>query len=189
MNIPTNESEVSQSQAANRDRFTLERLMDTPEQINSIRESFPEMAAVLDTVVQKIDYLQQGQPAQAANQSSGNPVADAMNAVPDLKSWQDQDPDRFTLAVHIDTNLQNDPAWKDKSLTERFAEVAKRTKAAYGESVEPVPPEPVTTTSTTTATATANADVQRIAAEKLSIPGGQIRACLLATKGLWAFCR
>ncbi|WP_145600773.1 portal protein [Yersinia frederiksenii] len=28
MNIPTNESEVSQSQAANRDRFTLERLMD-----------------------------------------------------------------------------------------------------------------------------------------------------------------
>lgn len=145
-----------------------EKAQVTPEQINSIRESFPEMAAVLDTVVQKIDYLQQGQPAQAANQSSGNPVADAMNAVPDLKSWQDQDPDRFTLAVHIDTNLQNDPTWKDKSLTERFTEVAKRTKAAYGESVEPVPPEPVTTTSTTTATATANADVQRIAAEKLA---------------------
>ncbi|ELI8407308.1 hypothetical protein RSJ44_004025, partial [Yersinia enterocolitica] len=87
-----------------------EKAQVTPEQINFIRENFPEMAAVLDTVVQKIDYLQQGQPAQAANQPSGNPVADAMNAVPDLKSWQDQDPDRFTLAVHIDTNLQNDPA-------------------------------------------------------------------------------
>lgn len=143
-----------------------EKAQITPEQINVIRENFPEMAAVLDTVVQKIDYLQQGQPAQATNQPSGNPVADAMNAVPDLKSWQDQDPDRFTLAVHIDTNLQNDPAWKDKSLTERFAEVAKRTKAAYGESVEPVQQEQATTT--TTAATQTTADVQRIAAEKLA---------------------
>ncbi|EOD4079969.1 hypothetical protein ACOHX9_000694 [Yersinia enterocolitica] len=143
-----------------------EKAQVTPEQINFIRENFPEMAAVLDTVVQKIDYLQQGQPAQATHQTSGNPVADAINAVPDLKSWQDQDPDRFTLAVHIDTNLQNDPAWKDKSLTERFAEVAKRTKAAYGESVEPVQQEQATTT--TTAATQTTADVQRIAAEKLA---------------------
>ncbi|HDM8092981.1 TPA: hypothetical protein PXN44_003861 [Yersinia enterocolitica] len=143
-----------------------EKAQVTPEQINSIRENFPEMAAVLDTVVQKIDYLQQGQPAQASHQPSGNPVTDAMNAVPDLKSWQDQDPDRFTLAVHIDTNLQNDPAWKDKSLTERFVEVAKRTKAAYGESVEPVQQEQATTT--TTAATQTTADVQRIAAEKLA---------------------
>ncbi|HEN3632641.1 TPA: hypothetical protein U5E30_001191 [Yersinia enterocolitica] len=141
-----------------------EKAQVTPEQINFIRENFPEMAAVLDTVVQKIDYLQQGQPAQATHQPSGNPVADAMNAVPDLKSWQDQDPDRFTLAVHIDTNLQNDPAWKDKSLTERFAEVAKRTKAAYGESVEPVKQQQATTTAATTTTT----DMQRIAAEKLA---------------------
>ncbi len=145
-----------------------EKAQITPEQINEIRDDFPEMAAMFDTLVQKIDYLQQGQPTPATSQPSGNPVSDAMNAVPDLKSWQDQDPDRFTLAVHIDTNLQNDPAWKDKSLTERFTEVAKRTKAAYGESVEPVPPEPVATTSTTTANATTNADVQRIAAEKLA---------------------
>ncbi|HDL7752896.1 TPA: hypothetical protein ACF5SY_001069 [Yersinia enterocolitica] len=144
-----------------------EKAQITPEQINDIRDDFPGMAAMFDTLVQKIDYLQQGQPAQATNQPSGNPVADAMNAVPDLKSWQDQDPDRFTLAVHIDTNLQNDPAWKDKSLTERFAEVAKRTKAAYGESVEPVQQEQATTTTTTAATQT-TADVQRIAAEKLA---------------------
>ncbi len=124
-----------------------EKAQVTPEQINFIRENFPEMAVVLDTVVQKIDYLQQGQPAQAANQPSGNPVADAMNAVPDLKSWQDQDPDRF-------------------------AEVAKRTKAAYGESVEPVQQQSVQQQQATTITATAatqtTADVQRIAAEKLA---------------------
>lgn len=170
-----------------------EKAQVTPEQINFIRENFPEMAVVLDTVVQKIDYLQQGQPAQAANQPSGNPVADAMNAVPDLKSWQDQDPDRFTLAVHIDTNLQNDPAWKDKSLTERFAEVAKRTKAAYGESVEPVQQQSVQQQQATTITATAatqtTADVQRIAAEKLAAATAATqvtidRAMLLGGQGL-----
>ncbi|HDL7057588.1 TPA: hypothetical protein PXM42_002275 [Yersinia enterocolitica] len=144
-----------------------EKAQITPEQINDIRDDFPGMAAMFDTLVQKIDYLQQGQPAQASHQPSGNPVTDAMNAVPDLKSWQDQDPDRFTLAVHIDTNLQNDPAWKDKSLTERFAEVAKRTKAAYGESVEPVQQQQATTITATAATQT-TADVQRIAAEKLA---------------------
>lgn len=141
-----------------------EKAQITPQQIDSIRENFPEVAAVLDTVAQKIDYLQ-GEPASAVTERDVNPVADAMNAVPDLKSWQDQDPDRFTLAVHIDSTLQNDPAWKDKPLTERFAEVAKRTKAAYGESVELVQQEQVTAPTAATQT---TADVQRIAAEKLA---------------------
>ncbi|CAM3630032.1 MULTISPECIES: hypothetical protein [Yersinia] len=141
-----------------------EKAQITPQQIDSIRENFPEVAAVLDTVAQKIDYLQ-GEPASAVIERDANPVADAMNAVPDLKSWQDQDPDRFTLAVHIDSTLQNDPAWKDKPLTERFAEVAKRTKAAYGESVELVQQEQVTAPTAATQT---TADVQRIAAEKLA---------------------
>ncbi|EFK6277246.1 hypothetical protein A8W96_005579, partial [Escherichia coli] len=56
-----------------------------------------------------------------------------MNAVPVLKTWQESDPDRFSVAVSIDGKLQNDPAWKDKTLTERFAEVARRTQVAFGE--------------------------------------------------------
>ncbi|HAF2405825.1 TPA: hypothetical protein G9E90_001078 [Salmonella enterica] len=62
-----------------------------------------------------------------------------MNAVPDLVDWQRSDPDKFAVAIHLDEKLQTDPAWKDKPLTERFAEVARRTRAAYGEA----PPEPV----------------------------------------------
>ncbi|EAS5079949.1 hypothetical protein D8P01_27240, partial [Salmonella enterica] len=43
------------------------------------------------------------------------------------------------IAVHLDEKLQTDPEWKDKPLTERFAEVARRTRAAYGEeSPQPV---------------------------------------------------
>ncbi|WP_145517461.1 hypothetical protein [Yersinia mollaretii] len=136
----------------------------TPEQINGIREDFPEMAAMFDTLVQKIDYLQQGQPAAAAPPSTGHPVAEAMQAVPDLTAWQTTDPDRFTLAVHIDTYLQQDPDWQDKSLTERFTEVAKRTRAAYGESVDAVQP-----TTTPIPAPLMTQAIQQNAAEKLAL--------------------
>ncbi|HHH1088166.1 TPA: hypothetical protein ACPZQZ_001963 [Yersinia enterocolitica] len=134
----------------------------TPEQINGIREDFPEMAAMFDTLVQKIDYLQQSQPTPTPHQTAEDPVMEAINAVPDLKSWQEHDHDRFTLAKHIDEAMRNDPAWENKSLTERFTEVAKRTRAAYGEESEPpqanspasAPPPLV--------------DVSQVAAEKLA---------------------
>jgi hypothetical protein len=56
-------------------------------------------------------------------ESTGNPVTDALKATPELEGWQSADPDRFSLAVHLDEKLQADPAWKDKPLTERFSEV------------------------------------------------------------------
>ncbi|ARZ00532.1 hypothetical protein AXW38_06010 [Yersinia ruckeri] len=145
-----------------------EKAQITPQQIDAIRENFPEVAAVLDTVVQKIDYLQE-QPVPVVTERGINPVADAMDAVPDLKRWQDADPDRFTLAVHIDSTLQNDPAWADKSLTERFVEVAKRTKAAYGERIEPVQTASVTPSQPVI-------DAQKVAVEKLAAAATQIPA-------------
>ncbi|RLM26568.1 hypothetical protein BIY29_05460 [Brenneria alni] len=120
-----------------------EKTQITPEQIDGVRDSFPELAGVLDALVQKVEYLQEQQPAApAAQQSSGaDPVMSALDATPDLKAWQTGDPDRFTLAVHIDETLKNDPVWKGKPLAERFGEVAKRTRAAYGEAVESAPPQ------------------------------------------------
>lgn len=115
----------------------------TPEQLAKIRDEFPDLSGVFETLVQKIDYLQKANPvAQPAPvESTGNPVTDALKATPELEGWQSSDPDRFSLAVHLDEKLKTDPAWKDKPLTERFNEVVKRTKAAYGESVEaPQPP-------------------------------------------------
>lgn len=108
------------------------------EQIAKIREEYPEVAKALTLMFRKYDYLQARiQEAQQVPQE--NPVVQAMNAVPDLVVWQRSDPDKFAVAIHLDEKLQTDPAWKDKPLTERFAEVARRTRAAYGE----VPPEPV----------------------------------------------
>nr|WP_232486811.1 hypothetical protein [Pectobacterium parmentieri] len=120
-----------------------EKAQITPEQIATVRESFPEVANVLDALTQKVEYLQSAQPTPVVPQSvNDNPVMAALDATAELKSWQSSDPDRFTLAVHIDETLKLDPAWKDKPLAERFSEVEKRTRAAYGETVESAPQQP-----------------------------------------------
>ncbi|WP_224552876.1 hypothetical protein [Pectobacterium versatile] len=121
-----------------------EKAKITPEQIATVRESFPEVANVLDALTQKVEYLQSAQPVPVVSQPvNDNPAMAALDATPDLKNWQGSDPDRFTLAVHIDETLKLDPVWKDKPLNERFGEVVKRTRAAYGESVESAPQQPM----------------------------------------------
>ncbi|MGL5091050.1 MAG: hypothetical protein ACRC8B_08955, partial [Aeromonas sobria] len=50
------------------------------------------------------------------------------------------DQDRFDFAIIVDEKLQVDPAWQGKSLDERFAEAARRTKLAFGDMVESAPP-------------------------------------------------
>lgn len=113
------------------------------EQIARIKEDFPEVANALTLMARKYDYLQaqvQGaQPPQQAEEQDNSAAVTALNATPDLAEWQRSDPDKFAVAVHLDEKLQNDPAWKGKPLTERFAEVARRTRAAYGEAS----PDPV----------------------------------------------
>lgn len=113
------------------------------EQIAKIREDYPEMADALTLMARKYDYLQaqiqKEQPQRQVEEQDNSAAVAALNATPDLAEWQRSDPDKFAIAVHLDEKLQNDPAWKDKPLTERFAEVARRTRAAYGE----VPPAPV----------------------------------------------
>lgn len=136
----------------------------TPEQIEMVRNEFPDLSGVFETMVQKIEYLQNANAnAQAAAvvEPAGNPVADAIKATPDLEQWQSADPDRFSLAVHIDETLKSDPAWKDKPLAERFGEVVKRTKAAYGESVE-APQTPAQATQPTAE------ELQKLADDKLA---------------------
>lgn len=72
-------------------------------------------------------------------QPEADPVLEAIarNAV--LESWRsggDSDAaDRFSFAVTLDQQLRNDPNFANASLDERFAEVVKRTQAAFGDAV------------------------------------------------------
>lgn len=84
----------------------------------------------------------QTQQAETVNQAQAN-VDDAEAAAArsafqnnsDLTNWQAKDPDRWDMALTIDQKLQADPKWQNAAPADRFAEVARRTKAAFGDAV------------------------------------------------------
>lgn len=113
------------------------------EEIEQLAQDYPEIGKVLTGIASRLNKLAQPvpqQPAQSQAPSVPSDVQTALQAVPELATWMEKDQDRATFAVSVDERLKVDPAWKDKPLTERFAEVAKRTKAAFGDTVEPQAP-------------------------------------------------
>ena len=99
--------------------------------IEELAQDYPDLGKPLAAIARKLQKLEQ--PAQPAI----NPVQAALQAVPDLVSWWEKDQDRFDFAIIVDEKLQADPAWQGKSLDERFAEAARRTKLAFGDEVTP----------------------------------------------------
>lgn len=99
--------------------------------IEELAQDYPDLGKPLAAIARKLQKLEQ--PAQPAI----NPVQAALQAVPDLMSWREKDQDRFDFAIIVDEKLQADPAWQGKSLDERFAEAARRTKLAFGDEVIP----------------------------------------------------
>lgn len=64
---------------------------------------------------------------------SGDPVQDAIDANPDLLTWQ-TDPahaSKFQRAVEVDNFLKTSPKWQGKSLEERFAEATRRVREEF----------------------------------------------------------
>ncbi|MBM7455178.1 hypothetical protein HNR62_001038 [Oceanisphaera litoralis] len=134
--------EVEQMRAASAERDKLQALLEkngiaaesdelTMEQIEQLAEDYPDVGKALVGIARKLQTMEQ------AAAPAANPVLDALDAVPDLKAWQDGDPDRFTFAITVDDQLKSDPAFADKPLAERFAEAARRTRAAFGDAVAP----------------------------------------------------
>ncbi|WP_270809528.1 hypothetical protein [Aeromonas sp. QDB18] len=101
--------------------------------IEELAQDYPDLGKPLAAIARKLQKLEQ--PAQPAI----NLVQAALQAVPDLVSWREKDQDRFDFAIIVDEKLQADPAWQGKSLDERFAEAARRTKLAFGDEVQAPP--------------------------------------------------
>ncbi|MGU5597486.1 hypothetical protein [Aeromonas caviae] len=99
--------------------------------IEELAQDYPDLGKPLAAIARKLQKLEQ--PAQPAI----NLVQAALQAVPDLVSWREKDQDRFDFAIIVDEKLQADPTWQGKSLDERFAEAARRTKLAFGDEVIP----------------------------------------------------
>ncbi|MFQ1917871.1 hypothetical protein ACK35P_10710 [Aeromonas veronii] len=143
--------QLAQAQQAQAERDKLQVLLEkngidpsvdpdniSKEELEQLAQDYPDIGKALMAVASKLDKLEpQAAPQQV--QPSANPVQAALQAVPDLAAWRDGDQDRFDMALTIDDKLQADPAWSNKPLAERFAEVARRTKLAFGDEVEAPP--------------------------------------------------
>ncbi|WP_421233844.1 hypothetical protein [Aeromonas jandaei] len=144
--------QLAQSQQAQAERDKLQALLEkngidpsvdpddiSQEELEQLAQDYPDLGKSIAAIARKLQKLEpQGAPQQV--QPSANPARDAMQTIPDLVAWRDGDQDRFDMALTIDDKLQADPAWSNKPLAERFAEVARRTKLAFGDEVDTAPP-------------------------------------------------
>ncbi|MBS2781735.1 hypothetical protein [Aeromonas salmonicida] len=143
--------QLGQSQQAQAERDKLQALLEKhginpdadPDQfdlkeVEQLAQDYPEIGKALTSMANKIHRLEQ--PSAQPVQPAPNPVQAALQAVPDLVDWREKDQDRFDFAIIVDEKLQADPAWQGKSLDERFAEAARRTKLAFGDAVDTAPP-------------------------------------------------
>ncbi|MFM5658971.1 hypothetical protein ACET8F_02355 [Aeromonas veronii] len=143
--------QLAQAQQAKAERDKLQALLEkngidpsvdpddiSQEELEQLAQDYPDLGKSIAAIARKLQKLEpQAAPQQV--QPAANPVQAALQAVPDLAAWRDGDQDRFEMALTIDDKLQADPAWSNKPLAERFAEVARRTKLAFGDEVEAPP--------------------------------------------------
>lgn len=141
--------QLAQSQQAQAERDKLQALMEkhginpdvdpddiSQEELAQLAQDYPDLGKSIAAIARKLQKLEP-QVAPQQVQPTLNPVQAALQAVPDLVSWREKDQDRFDFAIIVDEKLQADPAWQGKSLDERFAEAARRTKLAFGDEVIP----------------------------------------------------
>lgn len=141
--------QLAQSQQAQAERDKLQALMEkhginpdvdpddiSQEELAQLAQDYPDLGKSIAAIASKLQRLEQQAAPQQAPPAT-NPVQAALQAVPDLMNWREKDQDRFDFAIIVDEKLQADPAWKGKSLDERFAEAARRTKLAFGDEVIP----------------------------------------------------
>lgn len=106
------------------------------DQLKELMEEYPALGRQLQAMSQQISALTANAPAAAqASAPAGTSVVDvALMQLPELDGWRTGDQDRWDMALAIDARLQKDPDFAGKSLVQRFSEVQRRVKAAFGDS-------------------------------------------------------
>lgn len=105
------------------------------DQLKELMEEYPALGRQLQAMSQQISALTANVPAtaQASAPAGTNMVDVALMQLPELDGWRNGDQDRWDMALSIDARLQKDPDFSGKSLVQRFTEVQRRVKAAFGE--------------------------------------------------------
>lgn len=153
------------------------------EVLAALREESPEVASVIDKLIERNQEL--AQRIETGNQPDGSDiesrvqavvsVEDAINAIPKLSHIRASDPATFMQIAEIDTILGKQDRWKDQPLVDRFQAAVRMYEAANGDIEAPgnVRRLPVDTEARVDK-AVAKAEAQSSGPSTLSdIPGGE----------------
>lgn len=127
---------------------TPEQLLQDPEAMAQLAEDNPQLGELIQFLGSKVlnqpTNTQEQAPVESNKPTEGqSPLHIALNETAHLKDWMNNDTDRWEFAQQIDDRLANDPSFKDKPISERFAEVERRVQSAFGDVVEKTPPADV----------------------------------------------
>lgn len=115
----------------------VEQMLANPDEItkaewNEIEQDYGQLGKIMRSLVEK----QQANVRELDAGSDADPEAMALQAAldanPEILKWEEQDEDRFTMAVSIDNELKVKPEWASKTVSERFAHVVQLTNQAFG---------------------------------------------------------
>jgi hypothetical protein len=103
----------------------------TPEQWTEVEEDYGNVGKLLRRL---FDQVNQSQQAPAATDGGSNEVIQLLEtSFKELNSWRTGNPDKWAEAVKLDSELQNNPAWANKSMADRFREVERQVTARSAE--------------------------------------------------------
>ncbi|EIY4752394.1 ATPase [Vibrio cholerae] len=108
----------------------------------ALQEDYPELAPFFLAMNNKIEALVSSGTVAASTTppetESAAPVDNAelttaLKANADLQSWMSEGGARWNAAQQIDDHLASSSEWANRSYTERFEEVSKRVRLAFGD--------------------------------------------------------
>jgi hypothetical protein len=141
----------------------------TADELEDLRVNFPAQYKVAMMTKQLRDNQQQQRELEEHDSDGFQPPQYApeiqlvIDQVPELLSWQfdEASQNKFARAIEHDKALLTDPDWKTKPAVERFAEAARRTRAAF----ETNAPAPAPTTAPAPAPAGTRTDPAKVIAD------------------------
>lgn len=110
--------------------------------LTALQEDYPELAPFFLAMNNKIEALVSSGTVAASTTSpeteSAAPVNNAelttaLQANADLQSWMSEGGARWNAAQQIDDHLASSSEWANRSYAERFEEVSKRVRQAFGD--------------------------------------------------------
>lgn len=122
-------------------KLTDEDLVQLDNDLPGVAKAFRAQLALIEQLGGTVQTLQREHAVQQSVQqlSTQDAIDAAIAATPDLAAWraaaenkENPDPLMWDRAVKLDAQLRDDPAWQDRSFSERFAKVTETIKGLYG---------------------------------------------------------